>query len=140
MTEETPSLSVGRILIGPLFNEPMRLETVQLNGAAGWIVGLVGTNSERFRKVTITAEDLEHLTILDPRHSFNGDGRLLRLAIHTSYETRGVPIHAFGFLRLPVRKKSFFRGWRTRLAKEECDALFARSNVLSLGLQEVPSF
>jgi superfamily II DNA or RNA helicase len=87
MTEDTPSLSVGQILIGPLFNEPIRLETVQPNGAAGWIAGLVGTNSERFRKVTITAEDLERLTILDPRHSFNGDGRLLLL---------GLQAHALG--------------------------------------------
>ena len=39
------------------------------------------SNSERFRKVTLTAEDLERLTILDPRHSFNGDGRLLRLGL-----------------------------------------------------------
>ena len=81
MTENTLPLTVGQILIGPLFNEPMRVETVQSNGAASWIVGLVGTNSERFRKVTITAEDLERLTILDPRHSFNGDGRLLRLGL-----------------------------------------------------------
>jgi hypothetical protein len=81
MTQKMPPLSVGQILIGPLFNEPMRLETVQPNGAAGWIAGLVGTNSDRFRKVTITDEDLERLTILDPRHSFNGDGRLLRLGL-----------------------------------------------------------
>ena len=57
MTKETPPLSVGQILTGPLFNEPMRVETVQSNSAASWIVGLVGTNSERFRKVTMTAED-----------------------------------------------------------------------------------
>src|SRR5229473_2559729 len=81
MTENTPPLTVDQILIGPLFNEPMRVETVQSNGAASWIVGLVGANSERFRKVTMTAEDLERLTILDPRHSFNGDGRLLRLGL-----------------------------------------------------------
>jgi superfamily II DNA or RNA helicase len=59
----------------------MRVETVQENGAAGWIVGLVGTSSERFRKVTVTAEDLQRLTVLDPQHSFNGDGRLLRLGL-----------------------------------------------------------
>ena len=81
MEEETPQLTVDQILIGPLFNEPMRIETVQSNGEASWIVGLVGTNSERFRKVTITARDLESLTVLDPRHSFNGDGRLLRLGL-----------------------------------------------------------
>ena len=81
MTEETPPLSIDQILVGPLFNEPMRVATVQSNGAASWIVGLVGTNTERFRKVTMTAEDLGRLTILDPRHSFNGDGRLLRLGL-----------------------------------------------------------
>jgi hypothetical protein len=66
MTDKTLVLSVGHILIGPLFNEPMRVETVKSDGSASWIVGLVGTNSERFRKVTMTAEDLEHLTVLDP--------------------------------------------------------------------------
>jgi SNF2 family DNA or RNA helicase len=81
VTKETPPLSVGHVLIGPLFNEPMRVETVNANGAASWIVGLVGANSERFRKVTMTAEDLQRLTVLDPTHSFNGDGRLLRLGI-----------------------------------------------------------
>lgn len=81
MTKEVSLLRAGQILIGPLFNEPMRVETVQSNGPASWIVGLVGTNSERFRKVTMAAEDLERITILDPRHSFNGDGRLLRLGL-----------------------------------------------------------
>jgi hypothetical protein len=81
VTKETLQLSPGQILIGPLFNEPMRLETVQTNGAASWNVGLVGTNSERFWKVTITTEDLARLTVLDPQHSFNGDGRLLRLGL-----------------------------------------------------------
>jgi len=59
----------------------MRVETVQPNGPSGWVVGLVGTQSERFRKVTLTADQIEHLTIIDPRHSFNGDGRLLRLGL-----------------------------------------------------------
>lgn len=81
MTEKTLALSVGQILTGPLFNEPMRVETVQSNGAASWTVGLVGAVSERFRKVTMTAEDLLRLTVLDPTYSFNGDGRLLRLGL-----------------------------------------------------------
>jgi superfamily II DNA or RNA helicase len=59
----------------------MRVETVQANGPASWIVGLVGANSERFRKVTMTAGDLERLTVLEPQRSFNGDGRLLRLGL-----------------------------------------------------------
>jgi superfamily II DNA or RNA helicase len=57
------------------------VETVQSNGAASWVVGLVGANSERFRKVTMSADDLLRLTVLDPKHSFNGDGRLLRLGL-----------------------------------------------------------
>lgn len=75
------SIHLGAMLTGPLFNEPMRVETVQANSPASWTVGLVGANSERFRKVTLSAADLAHLTILDPRYSFNGDGRLLRLGL-----------------------------------------------------------
>ena len=59
----------------------MPVETVQANGPASWVVGLVGTQSERFRKVTLTADDLDRLTVLDARHSFDGDGRLLRLGL-----------------------------------------------------------
>ncbi len=76
-----PPISAGQILTGPLFNEPMRVETVQANGPASWVVGLVGTRSERFRKVTLTADELERLAVLDARHSFDGDGRLLRLGL-----------------------------------------------------------
>jgi superfamily II DNA or RNA helicase len=74
-------INAGQILAGPLFNEPMRVETVQANGPASWIVGLVGMQSERFRKVTLTADDIRRLTILDARHSFDGEGRLLRLGL-----------------------------------------------------------
>lgn len=59
----------------------MRVETVQANGPANWVVGLVGMQSERFRKVTLTADDIRRLTILDARHSFDGEGRLLRLGL-----------------------------------------------------------
>jgi len=74
-------ISPGQVLTGPLFNEPMRVETVQGNGPESWVVGLVGAQSERYRKVTLTTAELARLTILDPRHSFNGDGRLLRLGL-----------------------------------------------------------
>lgn len=74
-------ISAGQVLTGPLFNEPMRVETVQANGPASWVLGLVGTQSERFRKVTLTAEDIGRLTILDAGYSFDGDGRLLCLGL-----------------------------------------------------------
>jgi hypothetical protein len=75
------AVNPGQILIGPLFNEPMRVETVQPNGSASWAVGLVGTHSERFRKVTLTVADLAQLSAVEPQHSFDGDGRLLRLGL-----------------------------------------------------------
>lgn len=80
MTETTPP-QPGQLLTGPLFNEPVRVETVQPNGPASWIVGLVGVRTERFRKVTLSAADLAQLTVLDTRQSFDGDGRLLRLGL-----------------------------------------------------------
>ena len=80
VTVESP-LHEGQILTGTLFSEPVRVETVQANGPTSWVVGLVGTQSERFRKVTLNADQIAQLTILDPRRSFNGDGRLLRLGL-----------------------------------------------------------
>ena len=72
---------MGQILTGPLFNEPMRVETVSVSGDRSWTVGLVGTQSERFRRVTLTRDDLDALTILESTSSFDGDGNLLRLGI-----------------------------------------------------------
>ena len=71
----------GQVIIGPLFSEPMRVETVQAHGPSTWAVGVVGTQSERFRRVTLTESDLSTLSVLDTEHSFDGDGRLLRLGL-----------------------------------------------------------
>jgi superfamily II DNA or RNA helicase len=59
----------------------MRVETVLANGPESWVAGLVGMKSERFRKVTLAAADLDHLTVIDAQRSFDGDGRLLRLGL-----------------------------------------------------------
>jgi SNF2 family DNA or RNA helicase len=74
-------LRVGQTLTGPLFNEPVRVETVALAGDHSWVVGLVGAQTERFRRVTLTEADLEALAILDSICSFGGEGALLRLGI-----------------------------------------------------------
>ena len=60
MSSGTPLVS-GQVLTGPLFNEPRRVETVQPNSAISWTVGLVGTQTERFRKVTLTADQVASL-------------------------------------------------------------------------------
>ncbi len=80
MTEDQP-IKEGQILIGALFNERMRVETIRANGSDSWIAGLVGTQSERFRKVTLTSKDIEALTIIDSKFSYTGDGNILRLGI-----------------------------------------------------------
>ena len=71
----------GQVLTGPLFSEPMRVLTVSSNGSGLLVVGLVGQQSERFRQVTLTADDVSSLTIADSAPSFDGDGRLLRLGL-----------------------------------------------------------
>jgi hypothetical protein len=45
------------------------------------MVGLVGLQSERFRRVTLSDADLTALTILGSASSFDGEGNLLRLGI-----------------------------------------------------------
>jgi hypothetical protein len=75
------SLQPGRVLTGPLFNEPMRVETVRPGAAGSWVVGLVGLQSERYRSVTLTASDLQKLTFQNAASSYDGNGALLRLGI-----------------------------------------------------------
>ena len=71
----------GQILRGSLFNEPMRVETVRAGGDGTWVLGLVGVSSERFRKVTLSADGPEGLTVTDTRYRYDGDGRLFRLGL-----------------------------------------------------------
>ena len=79
ITETT--IQEGQVIAGPQFNEPMLVETVRSNGPGTWTVGLVGQRSERFRRVTLTADDIASLTIADSALSYDGDGRLLRLGL-----------------------------------------------------------
>ena len=81
MVRPAHALREGQILNGPMFSEPMLVETVRANGADVWVVGLVGRRSERFRRVTLTADDIAGLTIADSALSYDGDGRLLRLGL-----------------------------------------------------------
>jgi superfamily II DNA or RNA helicase len=75
------AIKAGQIVRGSLFNEPMRVEIAQPSSDGTWVLGLVGIRSERYRKVTLTASDLDNLFILEPELTFSGDGSLLRLGI-----------------------------------------------------------
>src|SRR5260370_10024481 len=76
-----PSIQEGQILVGSLFSEPMRVETVRALNGDTWSLGLVGVRSERFRSVTLTASDLRTLRIQSPSCSYPGDSNLLRLGL-----------------------------------------------------------
>ena len=78
---DAPPLQPGQILAGPLFDEPMRVETVRSLGGGMWMAGLVGTRSERFRNVTLAESDLAQLAVADPAPSYDGNAALLRLGI-----------------------------------------------------------
>jgi SNF2 family DNA or RNA helicase len=71
----------GQLLVGPLFNEPMLVETVRPGGAAMWSVGLVGSRTHQFRRVQLSEDDMGLLRIVETSQSFDGDPQLLKLTI-----------------------------------------------------------
>ncbi len=71
----------GQVLTGPLFSEPMRVETVRPNGPDSVEAGLVGQQTERFRRVTLTAADIASLSVASAALTYDGDGQLLRLGL-----------------------------------------------------------
>src|SRR6266566_3181729 len=79
MCEHT--IQPGHILTGTLFSEPMRVETIRAHGSGVWEVGVVGVQSERFRKVTLTSQDIAALAIQDTLPTYAGDGQLLKIGI-----------------------------------------------------------
>ena len=79
------------------------METVRSAALDSWVVGLVGTRTERFRRVTLTAEDVAGLAIAAAARSYQGDGRMLRLALQA---------HALGIAyEFDPYSASPFRGW-----------------------------
>ena len=77
----------GQILTGPQFSEPVRVETARADGPGSWVLGVVGTKTERFRRVTLTEADLAQISIQSATLAFDGDPNLLRL---------GLQAHALG--------------------------------------------
>ena len=74
-------LKEGQIVKSPLFSEPMRVETVRTDASGTLTAGLVGIQTERFRRVILNPEDVACLTILNEAYAYNGDGKVLRLGI-----------------------------------------------------------
>lgn len=75
------NLRPGSTLTGPHFSEPMRVVTVTPAGIGRWVLGLVGSQTERFRSVTLSELELPALTVSGGDLSFDGDAQLLRLGL-----------------------------------------------------------
>ena len=56
-----------QVLTGLLFSEPMRVETVRSNGSDIWVSGLIGQQSEQFRRVTLTSDDISNLSLVSEK-------------------------------------------------------------------------
>lgn len=74
-------LEPGQVLTGPMFAEPVRVETVSANGVGSLTVGVVEIRSERFRRVVLTPAQIADLEIGASVPTYEGDGALLRLGI-----------------------------------------------------------
>ena len=74
-------ITEGQIIKSLLFNEPMRVETVRTDTSGILTVGMVGTQTECFRRVILVPEDTAGLTILNELYAYNSDGKMLRLGI-----------------------------------------------------------
>ena len=80
-SKSTIDIQSGQVLTGALFNEPMRVVTAEANGPDSWNLGLVGKQSEQFRRVTLNADEIANLTVVETAPAFDGDGELLRLGL-----------------------------------------------------------
>jgi len=74
-------LTEGQIVVGSIFNEPMRVETIRSHGFGRWEIGFVGVQTERFRRVTLTVDEIGKLDVARPTFSYDADGQLLRIGI-----------------------------------------------------------
>jgi len=82
MDQDTAShIQPGCILEGPQFNEPMRVEMVEAEGDGRFVFGLVGTQTQRFRRVQLSVKELDSLRVFPAGFTFHGDGVLLRLGL-----------------------------------------------------------
>ncbi len=71
----------GDILTGPLFSEPVRVITARAREDGVAELGVVGTRSQQFRVVSLNAAELAKLAVTRPQSRYDGDPKLLRLAL-----------------------------------------------------------
>jgi superfamily II DNA or RNA helicase len=71
----------GQVVTGSLFNEPVKVETISPAGNGTWVIGFSGLQTEKFRKVTLTLEDIGRLKVYQPSFTYTGDGSVLKIGL-----------------------------------------------------------
>ena len=71
----------GQILTGRSSTSRCAWKPSPKTGPGTWTLGLVGTRSERFRKVSLGTVELAGVTVLDSGFRYDGDGGLLGLGL-----------------------------------------------------------
>ena len=61
-----PLVAEGQILTGDQFAEPVRVETIKQVTTDAWEIGVSGLYSQKFRKVTLSAEDFKGISASTP--------------------------------------------------------------------------
>ena len=77
----TESIQPNDVLSGPLFSEPVRVVTATTRPDGSAQLGVVETRSQLFRSVTLSPADLSRLQTIRPQARYDGDPKLLRLAL-----------------------------------------------------------
>ena len=65
MSGRTLQSRVARASVGPVPDEPARIEMARADGAESWGVEAAASDPGRFRKVALTIANIESLAILD---------------------------------------------------------------------------
>ena len=80
-TPSATAIQPGQVIVGTLFSEPMRVETISAKGPNSWELGLVGQETGQFRRARLNAQQIATLSVTNSGPSYDGDGGLLRLGL-----------------------------------------------------------
>jgi SNF2-related domain len=81
LANEQQPVTAGEVLYGSLFSEPMRVVTISPVTPDTWELGLVGDQTQLFRRVRLTTAEIRTLKVQNSVRSYAGDCELLQLGL-----------------------------------------------------------
>lgn len=76
-----PPVAEGQVLTGAQFAEPVRVETIKQVSPGAWEIGVSGLNTQKFRKVTLSAEDFKGISASMPTSAYTSKGEFVQLGV-----------------------------------------------------------